>query len=233
MQLDPPEYAQQLTIGETIVFWLPASQQIIESLIDQYLHEHEHTELALITAPSRRFEFRRTRFLIRHLTHYKDALRRDPLGAPSWPPGLMGSITHKNGAVGVAIEPLSYGYGLGIDAEVLDINLALEPRILSHVESRLLDGQADRKKSLAIAFAFKEALFKACYPRGRTMFYFHDAEILTLDLKSKVIHGRLLKNVGPKTPAGSVWKGEFLIHEDSSLETTKERYAICAVRIPD
>lgn len=232
MQFDLPIGALRLSIGQTSVFWLPAAQQIPEAHIDQYLHEHEHAEISLMKATARRFEYRRTRFLVRHLTGFTEALPRDNSGVPSWPPGLTGSITHKNGAVGVTLASSNSLYGLGIDAEDLQINLALESRILSAREIKIFNHQDNRQRQLAIAFAFKEALFKACYPKGRIMFYFHDAEILELDSVQQTITARLLKDVGEKTPSGSVLTGRFLIHQDVGANGTIQSYVICTVRIP-
>jgi enterobactin synthetase component D len=228
MSIVAPPYAQLVTVGKTPIFWLPAATTIPEPELDATLHPHERAEAADMRAVIRREEFRRARFLVRTMTGHRDPLPRTPAGAPTWPSGLTGSITHKHGAVGVTIAAAVDLYGLGIDAEDARINLKLESKIVCDREARLLDGEPSRAAALAVVFAFKEAIFKACFPRGQVMFYFHDAEVLALDAASGTIVARLLEDVGPGTPAGSLLQGHFIFHDDA----TAARYALCAVRIP-
>jgi enterobactin synthetase component D len=229
MSIVSPPYAQLVTVGTTPVFWLPAAVTVPEAELDGTLHPHERAEAAGMRAVSRREEFRRARFLVRTMTGHRDPLPRTQAGAPTWPSGLIGSITHKHGAVGVTIAAAVGLYGLGIDAEDVRINVKLESKIVCDREARLLDLEPSRATALAVVFAFKEAIFKACFPRGQVMFYFHDAEVVALDAASGTIEARLLKDVGPGTPAGSLLRGHFLFQDDA----TAARYVLCAVRIPE
>ena len=221
--------SRDIQLGETTIYWLSAATQIAEHDLEKGLHADECLEAQAMRSLSRREEFRRTRYLIRKLTGQAAPLGRFEHGAPRWPNGLIGSITHKHGSIGVALENATALYGLGIDAEDTNINLKLEPRILHPQESRLLDATANRAETLAATFAFKEAIFKACFPQGGIMFYFHDAEILAIDAGKMT--ARLLRNVGPGTPSSMKLHGHYMLLDDMMSHGEPTRLVLCAVRI--
>lgn len=89
--------------------------------------------------------------------------RRDG-GAPEWPTGMAGSISHTRGFC-VAVAATG-GISVGIDVEeVARMKLAVERRILVDAERRELHnlGPALRRRQVASIFASKEAFYKAHY----------------------------------------------------------------------
>ena len=96
------------------------------------------------------------------------AIPADRSGAPCWPPGIVGSITHKGSYRAAAVARVERLAGLGIDAET---DAALPPGVLETIASaheveevaRLLAGRAgiawDR-----LLFSAKEAVVKAAHP---------------------------------------------------------------------
>lgn len=180
---------------------------------------------------ARRAEFRKARWLVRALTGAKEALARSDAGVISWPPGLVGSLTHKDGAVGVTLAPSSEWRSIGLDAEdEARMKLAFEPRLCVPEESTLLDqlarGDQDERRALLTAlFSFKEAIFKACYPLGSIMFHFHDARIKTL--QPGAVTAELLKDTSPWTPSGKTITGTWLRHAEDG-----RRYALTSALIP-
>lgn len=162
----------------------------------------------------RKSEFERSRLLIRQLTGWRGSLAKTASGAPGWPDGYVGSLTHKDGWVGVALKRQDEAQSLGIDAEdVARLKLGFESKILTPPESERLgvwekDGFS-RLDLLALIFSFKEALFKAVYPLGAKMFYFHDAEVTRIDRATGGVSARVLIDTSPVTPAGTTVPGHF------------------------
>lgn len=206
-----------LLVGELRVHWLPKQEQIAPELIRAALHPSEWSEADSIHAPTRKDEYLRARYLLRKLTGFTDELPRRPAGDRSWPPGIVGSITHKDGHVGLCLADQVEYASVGIDAEdVARVRPELAAKICSDTEQAMLVDLAWQHGQpaqffLALIFSFKEALFKSHYPLGGTMFYFHDAEITHLDPKTRTITARVLVPTSPRSPAGSLWHGSYLL----------------------
>jgi 4'-phosphopantetheinyl transferase EntD len=85
-------------------------------------------------------------------------------GAPLWPPGVSGSITHTQGYAAAVVARNTAFTAIGIDAEhVGDMSPALEGKLFQPGERAALDRLgADRARGAAILFSAKEAYYKAC-----------------------------------------------------------------------
>ena len=86
-------------------------------------------------------------------------------GAPEWPPGVVGSITHRNRYVAAAISGLDKIIGFGIDVEVSDMDRPIYGGVILSAEEKLI---ADKLCSIyddidvyTLMFSAKESLFKA------------------------------------------------------------------------
>ncbi|MFF2041126.1 4'-phosphopantetheinyl transferase [Kitasatospora sp. NPDC058170] len=107
------------------------------------------------------------------------ALLPGPGGAPRWPAGTTGSITHCEGYRAAAAVRTGALLSLGIDAEPA---LALPAGVLS-----LAAGEEERRHLAALPaggvpwdrllFCAKEAVYKAWYPLGRRWLGLRDAEV--------------------------------------------------------
>ncbi len=139
----------------------------------------EEEALVSGSADKRRREFRTSR----HCAHL--ALRRlgvDPRpvlrgdrGAPAWPPGVVGSITHCAGyrAAAVAQGALS----IGIDAEPhLPMPRGVLERTATPAEAAALD-LLDLPDPGRLLFSAKEAIYKAWYPLTGHWLGFLDATV--------------------------------------------------------
>ncbi len=189
--------------------WLEPDYPLDDSVLSATLHPDEQAEAKTFGSLARRDEYRRSRYLIRFLTGWKDPLPRRPAGDPSWPPGFLGSLTHKSGHVGLALAPAFAFTSFGIDAELISkLKPEFSARVLTGTEPERLAGP-DFLRRLAVAFAFKEALFKAHFPLGRKMFFFPDAELTHLDLATGAVAARVLVDTSPQTPTGHVTEGVF------------------------
>ena len=107
-----------------------------------------------------------------------------PRGAPQWPAGVVGSITHCDGYRGGAVARSADLVAIGIDAErdeplpygVLgDIALAEERQMLRALARRDPSLNWDR-----LLFSAKETVYKAWYPLAESWLGFEDA-IVSID----------------------------------------------------
>ncbi len=103
------------------------------------------------------------------------------LGAPRWPDGLVGSLTHCRGYRAAVVAPASAVSGLGIDAEPDEpLPEGLIRRIASAGELRhlaaLRTGRAEVRWD-RLLFCAKEAFYKVWSYAVGTWLDFHDAEV--------------------------------------------------------
>jgi 4'-phosphopantetheinyl transferase EntD len=116
-------------------------------------------------------------------------------GAPLWPPGFVGSITHCSGYRAAAVAAACDARAIGVDAEPDD---ALPDGVLSTVA---LPGERARLRDLALAapgvswdrllFCAKEATYKAWFPLTGRWLGFEDADI-TINPADGTFDARLL-----------------------------------------
>jgi 4'-phosphopantetheinyl transferase EntD len=124
------------------------------------------------------------------------AVLRGPRGAPQWPEGVTGSITHCAGyraaAVGLARDVVS----LGVDAEpnealpdhgMLELVALCEERVrLGELAAEMPGICWDR-----LLFSAKESIYKTWYPLARSWLGFESADIV-IDPRGGTFTARLL-----------------------------------------
>ena len=127
-----------------------------------------------------------------------------PRGAPVWPPGTVGSITHCAGYCAAAAARSAEVAALGIDAEP---DAPLPPRVIARVASErelaAIDHDLVAREGVALGkllFSAKEAVFKAWFPLTGRPLGFRDVE-LAIDLASGRLDAHLL--VAPALLDGS------------------------------
>jgi 4'-phosphopantetheinyl transferase EntD len=131
------------------------------------------------------------RQLLAQLGYAPCALPKAPSGAPIWPAGVVGSLTHDSRVAIAAVGRCRDVAALGIDVE------PAEP-----LPSDLLDLVATPQERLKIAddpyhgrllFAAKEAVYKAVYPLDQTFLDHHDVQISFAERKATVRNGRIVE----------------------------------------
>lgn len=137
-------------------------------------------------------------------------------GAPTWPAGLTGSITHAGGFVSAAVARADRIDGLGIDTErIVTAEVAREIAELVTCPAELdrVAGMAgfDRATALSLCFSAKESLFKCLYPLARRFFDFADAEIVRIDPNDRSFTGRLRIDLNADLPAGCIIHGRYAL----------------------
>ncbi|MEU9048601.1 MULTISPECIES: 4'-phosphopantetheinyl transferase superfamily protein [unclassified Kitasatospora] len=125
-------------------------------------------------SPRRRHQFTTARTLARRalaeLGHPSAPLLPGPGGAPQWPSGAVGSITHTDGYTACAVTSTGRHVSLGIDAEPVR---PLPRGVLDLVST---EGERRRLAVLPVGavpwdtvlFSAKEAVYKAVHPLTRT-----------------------------------------------------------------
>ena len=103
-------------------------------------------------------------------------------GAPQWPPGIVGSITHCVGYRAAAVARACNVLTIGLDAEPHEV---LPSGVLEAIS---LAGERERLRALAavepgicwdrLLFCAKEATYKAWFPLARRWLGFEDADII-------------------------------------------------------
>jgi 4'-phosphopantetheinyl transferase EntD len=122
-------------------------------------------------------------------------------GAPQWPGGLVGSMTHCDGYRAAAVARASEVLAVGIDAEPNEplpegvlgaVSLPAERRWVADISAVRSDVHWGR-----LLFSIKETIFKAWYPVTRHELDFPQADI-TVDAAAGTFAFRL--TVGPQGP---------------------------------
>ena len=102
-------------------------------------------------------------------------------GAPQWPDGVVGTMTHCDGYRAAAVAPASRAVGIGVDAEphgplpdgVLGlVSLPEERERLAELAAVRPDVHWDR-----LLFTVKESVYKVWYPITRTWLDFSGASV--------------------------------------------------------
>ncbi len=203
-----------IEVGPIGIIWVNPNENIPQDQIEELLLDDERKLRDSYKSKSRKFEFERSRWLIRKATGYTDPLGKTQVGAPRWPVGTIGSITHKEGFVGVALEQTSDYLGIGIDAEnPKRMKEAFADRVLVASEKSSLEKWSrelgiSAEEVMTIIFSFKESIFKCIFPLGGKMFYFPDAEIYEITLNGS-IRARTLIDTSPKTPKNFEISGQY------------------------
>ncbi|MEU9319699.1 4'-phosphopantetheinyl transferase superfamily protein [Streptomyces sp. NPDC048295] len=168
---------------------LPDSVVVVETCHDgsadeAFLYPEEEAVVARAVAKRRR-EFTAVRACAR-LAMEKLGLPPQPVlpgvrGAPRWPEGLVGSMTHCDGYRGAALARAADVASLGMDAEP---HAPLPGGVL---ESVSLPGERERLTRMAtrqpaihwdrLLFSAKEAVYKAWFPLTGSSLGFEDADI--------------------------------------------------------
>jgi len=112
-------------------------------------------------------------------------------GAPLWPPGFMGSITHTKGYAAAIVARHGRFAGLGVDAEQVGrVGEDLFPRLFDTRERAWLDGCGPGRPAMAtLLFAAKEAAFKASNPQAGRALVFADFPVTVTGPDSFTVPG--------------------------------------------
>ncbi len=166
---------------------LPASASVAEvrgDVADAVLFPEEK-EVISNAVEKRRREFRTGRACARSalvdLGVQSQAIPSGPRGAPQWPAGVVGSITHCDGYRAAAVARTTDLVTIGVDAEV---DAPLPEGVLADIalpeEVRALEALALAEPGLSwdrLLFSIKESVYKAWFPLTERWLGFEDARV--------------------------------------------------------
>jgi len=184
--------------------------QMVDSDQPVFLPPQEDALVAK-AAPKRRREFALGRACARAalsaLGHGDAVIGRHDNGAPHWPDGVVGSITHTSGYAAALVADRSCFSGVGLDAErVGGVTSNLWPRLFDAEECDALErlDEQDRKLAATLLFSAKEASYKAWGMKTALSF--------------REIH--VIQGEGggfTATRSGEILKGRFAVQDDLLL----------------
>jgi 4'-phosphopantetheinyl transferase EntD len=150
-----------------------------------------------------------------------------PHGAPGWPAGVVGSMTHCDGYRAAAVARVEHMVTIGLDAEPHE---PLPGEILSSVmtdgEHRRLAALAARQPGICwdrLLFSAKESVYKAWFPLAGRWLDFAEAEV-TFDPAGGTFAARLLV-AGPVVDGAPLtgFTGRWLV---------RDGLAVTAIAVP-
>lgn len=141
-------------------------------------------------------------------------------GAPCWPAGYAGSISHDDGWAVAAACPLAIADGVGVDVQrrlAADACAEIRAQVASDADLAAGAPWMPVEAWLTLLFSAKESLFKALHARAGRYFEFRDVAVHAVDPARAVLALRLCTAVGGATRAGDVhdvawhWLGERVL----------------------
>jgi enterobactin synthetase component D len=133
-------------------------------------------------------------------------------GAPRWPNGVIGSITHCDGLASAAVALTRDVEALGIDSE-----RCLSAESAEHVSDVVATAaelrnalevtRGDHALATTLIASAKESVFKALYPLVLLRFDFEDVELVSWS--ASAFAARLERPLAADWPAGAVVTGSF------------------------
>jgi 4'-phosphopantetheinyl transferase EntD len=142
-------------------------------------------------------------------------LARASDGAPIWPDGITGSITHTDDFVSAAVARTSDLGALGIDTELIvssERARAVAPSVAWASElGHARQAGCDRCEALTLVFSAKESIFKCLHPAVGRFFGFHDVRIVHVNPDTRCFRARIVRSLAEGLPADTILEGRYEI----------------------
>lgn len=131
-----------------------------------------------------------------------------PLGAPVWPRGFVGSISHTSSLACAVVAREARARGVGVDIEhvvrAAAVDAVAATTLDAHEAAMLPSAEA-----VTIAFSAKESVLKCLSPIAGVRFDFCDARVVELARgRFRVV---VLRDLGPGVARGLVLTGRFAL----------------------
>jgi enterobactin synthetase component D len=140
-------------------------------------------------------------------------------GAPAWPPGIVGSITHSLSLVSAAAAARHQCAGIGIDIEpitslerahVLASRTATSPEVLGVMAGV----RSDYATAVALILSAKHSLYKCLRPQVGRSFGYLDASIEDAQWSTNRFRARLKAMLSPAWVGGTTVTGQWELAGD-------------------
>ena len=158
-------------------------------------------------------------------------------GAPRWPAGIVGSISHAATHALTVVGSAARWRGIGVDCErVLDVAAADEIAGGTLAEADAVDvtggGAISWAEFVTIGFSAKESLYKCLRPIVGTFFDFGDAHVTALDRDTRRVRVRLMRDLAPGFGRGTTFELAFAM-ADAHVYTCLALPAIVGPTAPE
>lgn len=141
-------------------------------------------------------------------------------GAPAWPAGVVGSISHTSTLACAAVARAADARSLGLDIEdrvavETATNIADQVTLAGELDA-LAPMIPDRDVGwiLTTVFSAKECLFKCLYPHVGRYFDFRDARVTAID-PGGTFSVRLVESLSAEFAAGYTLNGRFELDDET------------------
>jgi len=155
---------------------------------------------------------------LRQLGFADAPIGQDENGAPVWPEGSVGAITHSSTYAAAAVARGDLLRGIGIDLETVSrVSAVISSKVLTRPEELLLRAHADpgqRQRLLALIFSAKEAVYKCLHPIVQCRIGFEDARIVC-DVRKPGIGIHLSARVLSVLPEARFLSGRWCCFNDT------------------
>lgn len=131
-------------------------------------------------------------------------------GAPTWPPGFVGSIAHTSRIAWAAAASTSSVHSIGIDVEEIPDGRALHAAAAVAIDAREAPVVGSSPIAIVTAFSAKESLLKCLAPIVGERFDFTDARIVILDPRGR-FRLVVLRDLGRGLTRGLEVEGRFAV----------------------
>ncbi len=132
---------------------------------------------------------------------------------PSWPPGVVGSITHTSGFASASICRTEHARGVGIDAEQI-MSEATVRSVRDAVITRhdtCPEDLVDEAVWATLVFSAKESVFKCIYPLVKKFFRFEAVGMQILDTASQSFRATFLTDLSDEWCRGATIDGRYQV----------------------
>jgi enterobactin synthetase component D len=142
-------------------------------------------------------------------------------GAPEWPAGYVGSITHSARLAAAVALPERDAGGVGIDCEVI-MSAASAADVAARVlpdprEAGVLREDApgfSREEALTVVFSAKESVYKCLYPLAGIFFDFDAVRLERIDPGAGTIRFRVVHSLAPGFTPGVLLEADYRVEQE-------------------
>ena len=142
-------------------------------------------------------------------------------GAPLWPDGVTGSITHSASVAMAVVARRDAVQGIGIDCERImsaavaeDVASRVIPEADGSVQFDEAVGHLARPVFVSTVFSAKESIYKCLNPLTGSFFGFGAVALESIDVSAGHLEFRVVDELGPAAPAGLRLTVRFELDEE-------------------
>lgn len=136
---------------------------------------------------------------------------------PLWPNDVVGSITHSQTTIVVAVALKNNCVGVGIDLEFKNRVTPELTRMIFIDKDYELKHSLDENLYRALVFSAKESLYKALFPTVQLFFGFETAALSHINESQGMFSIALQKDLHPNYLKGQILQGRFMFSESEVL----------------